>query len=64
MTAGACKAVICDEEAKAKLDKAINKIDSIKGASIELRVAHSEIYLKHIKRAEKEANKLVMESGE
>ena len=64
MSAAACKAAICDLEAQSKLNKGYDKIDAIKGASIELRVAHSEIYIKHIKRAEKEANWLVMESGE
>ena len=64
MPGSVCKAAICDLEAQSKLNKGYDKIDAIKGASIGLRVAHSEIYIKHMKRAEKEANQLVMESGE
>ena len=64
MTAAACKAAICDGEAQGRMRTALDKIYAVREASIDLRVAHSEIYIKHIKRAQKEADTLIMESGE
>ncbi len=64
MSEAACKAAICDDEAQGRMENAYNKINSIKGASIELRVQHSEIYIKYLKKAQAQADALVMESGE
>ncbi len=64
MSLAECKEAICDTEAQSRLDNAFNKIDAITGATVDLRVAHSEIYIHYLKKAAKEADLLVMESGE
>ena len=63
-TNAACKAAICDDEAQGRMANACNKIDSLKGASIDLRIEHAEIYIYYLKKAQEVADKLVFESGE
>lgn len=64
MSNAACKAVICEVKSQSMLEEAVQKIYAIQEASIELRIEHSEIYIKHMKRAAKEADTVVMDSGE
>lgn len=63
MSEAACKAAICDDEAEGRMMTACKKIISLKGAPVELRIGHAEIYIKYMKEAQKEADNLVMESG-
>ena len=64
MSDAACKAAICDDEAEGRMMTACNKIESIKGAPIELRIKHSDIYIKYLKKAQAEADRVVMDSGQ
>ena len=64
MSEAACKAAICDDEAQGRMMTACEKINSIKGASNELRIAHAEVYIKYLKKAQAIADKLVVDSGE
>lgn len=63
MSNAACKAAICDDEAEGIMMTACAKIQSLKGAPIELRIEHAEIYLKYMAKAKQVANKLIMGSG-
>ena len=64
MTGQVCKAAICDDEAESRLMNACAKIESIKDASIDLRIKHSEVYIKYMDKAQAVADKLVFDSGE
>jgi hypothetical protein len=64
MSEAACKAIICETEAQQRLIKAVNKIDGIQGASTDLRIKHSEIYIGYLKKAQAAADKAVFDSGE
>lgn len=58
-----CKAAICDDEAEGIMITACNKIQSLKGAPVDLRIQHAEIYLNYMAKAKEQANKLIMDSG-
>lgn len=64
MSDAACKAAICDDEAQGKMMTACEKIESLKGATVDLRIKCSGIYIKAIKAADKEVLKVVEESGQ
>ena len=63
MSDAACKAIICDDEAQGRMTTACNKIENLKGAPIQLRIDHSEIYIKALKKAQEKADQLIMDSG-
>lgn len=64
MSEAACKAAICDNKAMSLMNNACDDIISISEASFDLRIKHSEIYIKYMKKAKKEAAKAVIETGE
>lgn len=63
MSEEVCKAAICDDQAQGLMITACNKIDSLKDAPVELRIDHSEIYIKYMSKAKQVADQLVMDSG-
>lgn len=62
MSAGACKEAWCRKKAQGMMNYACDSIDSFSVDDPKLSIKTSEIYIKYLKKAEKEATEEVNKS--